>query len=404
MAFTRNPSDTDVSPATYTADGSSELLLLDQRRDIAIDGSDDDDTVSVSADALSSSALYDYNVRGFEGDDTITFDARLIQNSVINGNVGDDTMELGLDVATTAFEGSYFLGGKGNDTLTAEDVSYGEINGNIGNDFIIIDNSFSQQGINQYVGGGQGNDIVTVTGSFTNSIIDGNKGDDTLVVEDGDHTGTSINGGEGNDVLRNLAGFTTEGLMMNGDAGNDTIISIGTAGSTVTGGEGQDTIVAAAGAGEDSSIDAGVGADDVNILGSLGDEVVIFDSGDSVAATASDLGNAPFAPINGSITFGSGVDLITGFTSGTDQIDTDLNTGLIFGVDGNIALNTDTLGVNSITQVQGTLTGNVFETDVLGTDFLYVVGGENLTLGQVFTNSDNIFVSVGAELAIADFV
>jgi len=315
---------------------------------------------------------------------------------------------------TVTFDGSYFLGGKGNDTLTAEDLSSGEVNGNMGDDFLIINNLFAEESFNQYVGGGQGNDIVTVAGAFNNSIIDGNKGSDTIEVGSGDHSGTSINGGEGDDILRNLRGFTTDGLMMNGDVGNDTIISIGTAGSTVTGGEGNDTVVAFAGAGEDSSIDAGVGADDVNILGSLGDEIVVFDTGDSVAATKSSLGNAPFAQINGTITFGNGVDVITGFTSGTDKVDVDLGSipsafvvALANDAAGDpLVLNTDNLLVNAITEVQGTFSGGVFTTGVAAgdTDFLYVVGGQNLTVGQIFTNSDSQFVSVGSQLAITDFV
>ncbi len=134
MAFTRNPSDTGVSPATYSADGASDLVLVDQQRDIAIDGSDKKDSIVVSAAALASNALYNYDVRGFEGDDVFSFDAALIQDSTINGNVGNDVMTLGTSAIgpITNFNGSYFLGGKGDDSVVGFDVNGGEINGNIG--------------------------------------------------------------------------------------------------------------------------------------------------------------------------------------------------------------------------------------------------------------------------------
>jgi hypothetical protein len=411
VAFTRNPFDTSVSPATYTAEGPSFLSLVEQPKDIFIDGSEGDDTISADGSALETSTLSNYDVRGFEGDDTLTFNARFILDSVINGNEGDDTMVVGDLVAnpTVNFAGSYFLGGKGDDTLTADDLSNGEVNGNIGDDTININNLFADDSSGQYVGGGQGNDIINISGAFNDSIVDGNKGIDTINVGAGDHSGTSINGGEGDDILRNRDGFTTEGLMMNGDAGNDTIISIGTAGSTVTGGEGEDTIVAVAGVGEDSEIDAGVGADSVNIFGSFGDEVVIFENGDSVVATASSLGNTPFIPIAGTITFGDGVDVITGFQTGVDSVDVDITVPVAFTQALAVA-NTDSLAVNSITEVAGVFdeaTG-VFSTANIAaggaaTDFLYVIGGQNITIGQIFTNSDDQFVSVGAQLAIGDF-
>ena len=196
LAFTRNPSDTSVSPATYTADGASDLVLLDQQRNIFIDGSDKKDVIRVNDDALTSQALYDYDVRGFAGNDNIDFRAALIQNSVINGNVGNDT----LNVIAESISGSYFLGGKGNDTVTASDLSDGEINGNIGDDTVTV--TTGDGGFNMYVGGGQGNDVVTISGNFTGSIIDGNKGKDIIEVLAGNHSGTSVNGGEDDDDSR----------------------------------------------------------------------------------------------------------------------------------------------------------------------------------------------------------
>jgi len=418
LAFTRNPSDTSVSPATYKADGASFLILDSQARDIAIDGSDKGDTVEVSADKLETRSLSNYNVRGFAGDDTITFSGgtRSVANSVINGNEGNDSMTLGnaLTEASLTFSGdSYFLGGKGSDTLSAYDINGGEVNGNIGDDVINIDN-LAKSGIGQYVGGGQGNDVINIVGDFTDSIIDGNKGKDTINIIGvggffGSQTGTSVNGGEDDDIIRQLGGVNTKGLMLNGDKGNDTLIALGNLASTITGGEGKDTIVSFAAVGEAGTIDGGVGADSVVITG-LGAETITFNQGDSVAASKTALTTVPFTVLSaGTITYGNGVDSISGLISGTDKIDIDFKPSAI--IVGNLSQNTATINVDEIVEFQGTFnaTTGAFE---IGTgagdfDFLYAVGGANLTLGQIFTNNTSSFVmdndAVNTGLVLSDF-
>jgi len=439
LAFTRNPSDTSVTPATYTADGSSDLLLVDQKRDIAIDGSDKDDTVIVSTEALAASALYNYNVRGFEGKDNFTFNASLIQNSVINGNVGNDTMMIGNRVNTTNFTDSYFLGGKGDDTLTAFDVSNGEINGNIGDDTIRVDNLFAE-GFNQYVGGGQGNDRITVLGDFVNSTIDGNKGKDTVDVLAGDHDGTVVNGGEGNDVLRSESVGGAKGLSINGDVGDDTIVATGIYGAKVTGGEGSDTILTGSVSGQKTSIDAGVGNDTVLLANGLAAansaDTIVFNNGDSVAATKTSFAGAagPGSVIaaGDTITFGNGVDFIGSFGVANDEIDIDFTpnnsplAGVINAGPGGAAGLTliDTLEAGTLYEVYGFYSesdgrkGGVFTASTEAAAFtngvsnvtaagtgsaLYIVGGENNSLGTVFASSTNMFIT-NQDLSLDSFV
>jgi hypothetical protein len=429
LAFTRNPSDTDVSPATYTADGASDLILVDQKRNISIDGSDKGDNIRVSASALASSSLYNFDVRGFAGNDDITFNAALIQDSTINGNEGNDTLSIGdritLNVDSSlfpigfplgtlgsqvAFNNSYLLGGKGNDTLTGDDVNGGEINGNIGNDSIFLNND-STTGFNQYIGGGQGNDLIRVAGYYTDSIIDGNKGIDTIIIESGVHSGSSVNGGEGNDIIRSSG--LSKGIVLNGDIGNDTIAS-GTAatlstalGATITGGEGNDTIVSFANAGQSSTIDAGVGADTVvtvdGSITSTGKETIIFNAGDSVAASKATASAGVGGTLDTAftITYGKGVDTLLGINT-SDKIDIDFDAKSVTNVNGGNL--TAVLASNVVYEVVGTFTDStgVFVADNTGTDYIYIVGGDNLTLGQVFTNSANTFVT-NEQLNIGDF-
>jgi len=312
------------------------------------------------------------------------------------------------------------LGGKGNDFVGGAGISNGELNGNIGDDTIVVDNeSFATAGFNMYVGGGQGNDQISINGNFTNSIIDGNKGTDTIIIEDGTHSGTSVNGGEGGDILRVESGSSSKGLMLNGDLGNDTILSIGGNGSTVTGGEGNDTIVTSSDSGETSLVDAGVGADIIVSDDSAAVETIIFESGDSVAATKNNFSTTPGSTIqDGTITFGNKVDVITGFndTAINDNIDIDFKAAG-FNLISAAEANTTILETNEIYAVQGTASADfgTFKVDIGvvdtttntvvsgGTDFLYIVGGSNLTLGQVFTSSDNMFVS-DALIATSQFV
>ena len=397
MAFTRNPSDTSVSPATYTADGPSELILTAQPKDIAIDGSQGTDTISVNANGIETRSLTNYNVRGFEGNDIITFAANTISNSVINGNIGADVMTL----TTGNFTNSYFLGGKGDDTVKSFGVNggevNGEVNGNIGNDTLDIRDG----GANMYVGGGKNNDLIDVRGDFVRSIIDGNKDNDRINIVGGNHTDSSVNGGEGDDIITSADGKSS-GLVMNGDLGNDILVSIGDQNTLMTGGEGNDTIDSVSNAGATSIINGGVGADVITISGggrAASLETIIFNQGDSVAATE-------FAEITSSgnsiVIFGNGVDTITGLTGGSDKVDINFTPPAAIKNGKNLAFST-ILEVGTITEFQGTFANNEFTLGA-GGDYLYIVGGENQTISQTFTSSSNMFVNAGSKLSIGDFV
>ena len=124
----------------------------------------------VSAEALSSSALYDYNVRGYADKDTIRFNAALIQNSTINANMGDDF----LTVEGASLNGTFVLGGKDNDILNVFQVSGGDDSdiievGNIEGEFL--------------VNGNQGEDFITGIG---NIVYRGGKDDDVIAVSQGE--------------------------------------------------------------------------------------------------------------------------------------------------------------------------------------------------------------------------
>ena len=398
MAFTRNPSDTNVSPATYTAEGASDLILIDQQRDISVDGSDEDDSILIGTVALSSNALYNFDVRAFDGDDLLEIGAALIQDSTFNGNMGDDTIE----VEDAILTGSYVLGGKDNDTMFVDGVTGGEVNGNLGNDNITI-TSVVDRNFDASVRGGQGNDIITVSGDFVNSAIYGDKGADIIEVGFGDYTGSTIYGGEGNDFIENLFG---DNLQLWGESGDDTIRSTNTnsgTGVTINGGEGNDSIFAAAVDGATSIIDAGIGADLVVVQTegfSSGSETYVFESGDSVAATNTSFTGA--ALNSGSvITFENGVDQLISIGS-EDSIDIDFTPTEVDNIDGDSVL--DVLLTGKVYEVTGTFNeANGEYTVGAGANYLYIIGAENERIENVFTSSSNILIS-NTQLTLDQFV
>ena len=140
-------------------------------------------------------------------------------------------------------------------------------------------------------------------------------------------------------------------------------------------------------------------------------ETIIFNQGDSVAATEfADTTQGAITSSGQSIVgFDNGVDTITGFGSGSHKVD--INFAPPAGIiDGNTLPTNSILQVGTITAFRGTFDAakknfNLGAGDLgLGSDYLYVVGGENETIGQTFTSSSNMFVSVGSQLSIGDFV
>jgi hypothetical protein len=261
-----------------------------------------------------------------------------------------------------------------------------------------------------YVGGGKNNDIIDVAGDFVRSIIDGNKDNDNINVVGGTYTDSSVNGGEGDDVITAAstpAGGGSTGLVMNGDLGNDNLLSEFNLNTLMTGGEGNDTIDSISNAGATSVINGGVGADKITLReGGRGPdqslETIIFNQGDSVAATEF----VSFTPKGPKAVFGNGVDNITGFGPGSDKVDINFAPPATINQLSPILDSGKLLEVGTITELKGTFTfeNNEFLFEGTGSDYLYVVGGENLTIEQTLTSSSNMFVSVGSKLSIGDFV
>ncbi|MDG2359977.1 MAG: Calx-beta domain-containing protein, partial [Planctomycetaceae bacterium] len=304
-------------------------------------------SLSISGDALGFVAGSEViEINGGRGNDTITI------NDI--NNVGFFVLRVNGDAGTDTITGSGALvgnvpiiidGGLGDDTL----------NGTTGGDLIFgragLDTIDAQGGADTLNGGdgddiidgGDGNDIVrgeagndSVTGGLGDDLLEGGFGNDTLFGSDGNDTAM---GSFGDDILNGMAG--DDSLM--GMLGRDSIL----------GGNGNDTLDG----GRDDDLMTGQGGNDV-LRGDHGEDTLRGGGGDDTidAGDGADLVNAG----NGkdAIFGGDGNDTING-ESGADTIDGHdgddfVNAGggddIIVGGDGDDTINgnsgTDTAGGN----------------------------------------------------------
>lgn len=183
--------------------------------------------------------LSNSNAYGGKGVDTINIAQS--SSSLVNGNIGSDVINiLGQQTSNSIY------GGKDGDTITIGDNSLVNtlISGDLGNDTITaaITAAGGTVFTNSSLKGGDGNDSINATGSDVGIYIEGNDG------------GDSLTGGTGGDTL--LA--STGNDSINGAAGAD-LLSAGEGNDQVTGGNGTDTINVTAGT--DTITDLGANSD-----------------------------------------------------------------------------------------------------------------------------------------------
>ena len=239
-------------------------------------------------------------INGGAGNDTINGGAG---DDTINGDAGDDTIDGG-----TGYNDRIF-GGDGNDTIIDPDGvnaahgkagnntinvtfaagwdndtnpnngarSDGKIGGGFGDDNITVTMNNSKFFIN--LRGDEpvtnqpedGNDVITLLGTYQSSVVDMNGGNDTF---NGGVGSDNVSGGNGIDILNGGAG----GDKLSGGDGNDSLIGgagddllVGGAGNdTLTGGAGGDRFVlVAVNNGIDTIVDFMDGEDRIGLSGGL---------------------------------------------------------------------------------------------------------------------------------------
>ncbi|MBG1265067.1 putative Ig domain-containing protein [Nostoc sp. WHI] len=208
-----------------------------------INGNDTNNNISGTANAD--------NIYGFDGDDYLQ---GLAGNDLINGGTGKFDLMFGGAGDDTITDPDGILGaygGTGNDTINVTFAvswdndtnssnaprSDGKITGGYGDDNITVTMNNSQFFINLKGDGPtnsfqDGNDVITLLGSYQNAIVDLGGGNDTFV---GGNGSDDVSGGAGNDTIFGFGG--NDRLV--GNDGND-ILAGGAGNDNLTGGSGQD--------------------------------------------------------------------------------------------------------------------------------------------------------------------
>ncbi len=240
---------------------------------------------------------------GTNADPIQTFDASTIGEVIIDGQGGNDSIEMNLPIRSTIH------GGDGND----------RISGGAGNDVI------SGEGGNDTILGNGGRDVIF--GGEGNDVVSGGSGPDVLLGENGDDT---VVGGAGDDRVFGDFDDTTPGVIGDfNEQGNDTI----------SGGSGRDTLYGGAGA---DVISGGPGSQDlVNYSSRTADLIVLIGVAGESGAGGSGEGDTVTTDtekVNGGSgndrLVGSGGDNVLWGGAGNDTIEGQGGNDLIFGVEG----------------------------------------------------------------------
>ena len=169
--------------------------------------------------------------------------------------------------------------------------------------------------------------IITITGSLYNTLINGNAGNDTLIINSTNIASSTLYGGQGNDII-NASG---DAIYINGGKGNDDIDTTGDKEHTIYGGDGEDSINSDStkklfidgGAMKDIITVTGISNTFHSIDGGAGDDIITATTGEELIDGGSeDGGNDTIDSAGGDDTiYGrAGNDLIKLTADGTTRV------------------------------------------------------------------------------------
>jgi hypothetical protein len=363
---------TDINGGSLTilaeADDSGTVInasLMTATAGVTING-------GTGADALTGTALGDListganavtkvdTVHGGDGNDTIT-GASGLGTAILYGDAGNDSITGGTSVETID-------GGAGANTLT----------GGSGNDTFVVTGTDTVTDLH-------GGDIVQIAlGATVNATVTADWAAGATSANDGTAT---ITVGNGFDVdLSADAGTIGYAVTAAGNATASIIIGTDN-GDTITGGLGADSIA------------GGLGAD--ALTGGAGADMYAQFAGDSVVRTAETFNTLTISDGN-TITFGDGVDVITGFVSGTDKIDTTTASSVSY-LNGATTATALTAGENYYVRGDWNATTKIFTVNATGADSMVVADAVNAAVDA--NTQDGIVILTGVTgLTAADFV
>jgi len=342
--------------------GVDSILLQNVRKSVFLGAQADNDVIEF----LSFTDLVSgYTLKGGQGNDTITAVGGFefgtnISNSLINGNAGDDLIDLSLVSSSSVF------GGQGNDRFFA-DLRNSLLNGNAGTDTI---NVFSA--VASSVFGGQGRDNVNVSGNLTDTVVQGDKDNDTITVN-GTFLNTTINGNDGNDLINITATTFTNSTIFGGEGGDGIDASAAGVAVYLSGDAGNDSLTGGLGA---DVIEGGDGID--TLIGGAGNDTITGGDGNDTLAGGAGKDTFLYTSVAQTGTVATGViDIITDFTSATEGVIQDTIQG--FGL----------AGVQGVNYLEG----------AGGTTYATALAAANTAFAAFGTNTQYFLASYGADVA-----
>jgi len=366
----------------FVLDGSSAITIF-ENVDKDADASDDFGSLELTYDGTAG-AVDVYN--NAATDPTITL-------LTINASSSTGTNDIGVGMASKLV----YTGGSGADTVGGT-AGADNMTTSAGNDNI----------------GGQGRTETVVIGSNTNgetfiSTINGTAVTTTVANQATTAIATAhavaINAANSTmQASATVTGSTVTIVYDNylGTAGATTGTGTSTDAITVGSGAGDDTVNSGAGddkifmsSGEDS-ITTGTGSDDVYVTGML------LNTGLSTASSANTL-TATMA-VGDTITFGNGVDVITDFTSGTDDLVVSAATATLEGIVPTelVGATAGDLAEDTVHSTRGNFVSStgVFTFSATGTDLLVAIN-DGTGVDDVLSTNTNVMILTGVTALVA---
>jgi len=368
VKITHNDADTTATGAT--ADAAATITLADlQAKTITLDGNGLSTTLTLTGNT----AITSISSASYAGALTVT-SVSTVASTITGGS--------GADVITGGTKADSISGGSGSDTLA----------GGLGADTL---------------DGGSGTNVLDASGMV--AVTDaGNTASSGAIINlsataitSGEASGRFVSGGTAVSFISGALGEIGAGkagyLFATNAAGASSFVDTISNFTRVTGTTGGDYIAGnATGA---QTITGGTGAD--FMVGGSGADTFVIAAGASVARTAETITEAAVGA-GETITFGNGVDVISGFTSGTDKLDvaTAANYGLI-----SVAADVQALTVGNNYSIRGTYVEStgVFTQAAAGADSLVFTNLANAGLTNALNTAAVVLLGV-TTLTTADFI
>jgi len=248
--------------------------------------------------------------------------------------------------------------------------------------------------------------LTTITASGAGTISLFSAGTSSAVIGDTVVNASATTGNFTLDLAGTLATNNVSVTLGNAGSAKVNTVLTGAGADVITGGSGNDTVDAGAGAdvvvGGSGNDGITGGADADNLTGGAGADVFVQTTTSSVDSTANTLG----ATYGGStLTFGDGVDIITDFVSGTDDLSTTIAGAVTELVNATVVGN---LTINTNYFAKGTFANGVFTFDstvTASTANVAVLVVADAAGGQSIAAEDSVVILTGiASVAAADFI